>query len=127
MDKLEKTIEQITDQELADLFRKDIEGIWNDVIWRGEANPTGIEVDSTRLQLMYEMSRRFFNRVLAETNDWIVWGGGDICPLDRHQKVQVELRNGETYSGTVSWFQWRHICGDSDIVKYRLEKSNETS
>lgn len=54
---------------------------------------------------------------------WIQWGGGE-CPVSADSHVAVRLRNGRDSGGTHSageWV-WAHICGQWDIIAYRVIK-----
>ena len=57
-----------------------------------------------------------------ESDGWIDWAGG-ACPVDEHQVVRVELRDGSASRGFAGDYVWshdgpEHWQGNCDIVAY---------
>jgi len=54
--------------------------------------------------------------------DWIEWKGGE-CPVAPDTRVEVRLRNGDSYShASAGWWvwKWRDLKDTHDIVAYRV-------
>jgi hypothetical protein len=92
-----------TNEELAEALRS-IEGL-----------PLG-----TRL-----IVRLAADRLCAERDGWIEWGGGDACPVPNGAPVIVRHRDGSEHAdraGGVHSNDWSHDGVDGDIIAYRIVK-----
>jgi hypothetical protein len=57
-------------------------------------------------------------RIVKQT-EWTYWDGGN-CPVPKGLLSDVVLRNGSKYCGDIQKKNWSHICGQNDIIAYRI-------
>ena len=62
-----------------------------------------------------------------DADGWIEWKGGAANPVEFGVLVDVNLANGEVLNrvSANSGAEWRHCCGDTNIIAYRLHKPEQ--
>lgn len=79
----------------------------------------------------FVVTREQYKAALAAKNDgwieWIEWGGGE-CPVGASEMVDVIFgRGGRMSTNIADCWRWSHSGTDSDIIAYRLHKSQEVT
>lgn len=60
-------------------------------------------------------------------SEWIKWNGG-ACPVHPNTRVDVRYRDLAREDGLAgASLVWAHVCGDVDIVSYRLSGDQQSA
>ena len=75
-----------------------------------------------------EVTREQYEAALAAKNDgWIEWGGG-VIPISTNTFVDVKFNNGDVRLGKIAGeYSWEHAWQGSNIIAYRLHKTQEAA